>query len=70
MYMSKVHDYIALRGNTYYICCFKEFVLKMNYLCLDKGTEGKNMHQYNYKKFCTEFDKNNYCYLVLKLYKL
>ena len=55
--MSKVHNYIVIRGTTYSIvCCFKVFVLKINYLCLDKGTEGKHKNQYI---------KNSVLYLII-----
>ena len=51
MYMSIFHEYIALRATTYssVFCLFYKYS-KINYLCLDKGTEGKhndthfNMH--------------------------
>jgi len=38
--MSILHEYIALRATTYLLFVSK----KINYLCLDKGTEGKHKH--------------------------
>ena len=42
MYMSLFHEYIALRATTYSIVVVYKYSYlskKINYLCLDKGTE-------------------------------
>ena len=54
MYMSLFHEYIALRATTYSVVVVYKYSYlskKINYLCLDKGTEGKHNRIYDEQIF-------------------